>query len=862
MNLGFRTNMKFTEYLKTRTLLEFARRGEVVRSGILLDSEDIEFLEQFPPKFWIRAVYERYHNDLYNALKQRHDVRVEMRRSIVRLLEKALVSGDFSDLESRPDLFSAETIKQLSDKYDSDWRSDYRTFGRDRFKEAAKNAAEQEAYYLSERLQQDVPNPIGDSRTYEFKSRNTTTRITANPFINRLVHKLERTKGEPHSPDVGLAEDEHPVGMYGFDLDDPQKGDGKIPHSTRGMQLITYDMAKKAVGKLLRHNFHRYYGELPNPGDEVGGKKIVSWKPVSAEKGELPDNTIEEEKLSEIKRSLMPKIGNKFTSFRTNQISLILKDGTTVRKPANSTTVVFKEPGNIPPMKHAVKTSSEFDKFVEKIATKEFKWMLRHDPELSSMSGPPIPGHPQHESGTPISEKQIVHLPHFKKTLIVNGKEVTYELPFVRPASFFRMADDQDHESSRSGYRKSIVPIDHDDYVKTPGHGGAAMHPNQNKPREYALPFGVPGHLDLMSEIFGEMRKFGKDHPKYPDCYEDIIKGAERAINNMSRGVRQSERSAVENNIIEIHDIVLSWMKKNLSQEFMKTSEGRKEYAKNTVLRILQQDIHGGKTARRRALERAARAKPYKSLLTRQQREMVEKLPQMTDELAAYGRRMVSGTHAMPYGREGLSSIVQKIRAATEALDRDDPIKNMDHESITDEFKKLTTKKFTRRANLESAMRTLLLGIIHKETGRSGPDLESQAEAAMRQVRAARTISSMVANFQSLRVVQDFISPTPRTRLPARDVSAVSGFSALPQASNPRMRGATRTWESLLSQKDYMALIYNYEYMKRVKESTLLGLKSWLDKKLSDNTISAYDHSEASAEISEALEKRRATENV
>lgn len=845
--------MKFTDYLEKKMLLEFARRGEVVRSGILLDEDDIEFLEQFPPKYWIRAIYQRYHDDLYEAVKQRHDRRKMDKEAMVDMLAKALVSGDFSELSPR--LFSPETIRHLSSKYNSDWRSDYRTFGRKRFEEAAMNAAKEEVYYLAEKMNRHATEPPGEERTYTFKSRNKEYKIKAKPFINRLVHKIETTKGEEHHPESGLSG----VGLYGFDMDEPQKGSGKIPHSTRGMQFVTYDMAKEAVGRLLKHNFHRYYGELPEDGESVEGKGEVSWKPVKVEKGGLKDDTLSEENKAQIKKSMVARVGNKFTTFKSNSFSISLKDGTSITKPSNSTTVVFKEPGK-PPMRHAVSTSSAYDGFVENVAKREWDWMVKNDPEVSSMKGPPIPGHGTHSGGVPIKHDQVVHLPHYKKTIMVNGKPQEFDIPMVRPAHFFRAATEDDPDSQRSGYRKSIVPIEPDDYVKTPGYGGAAMHPNQNRPGEYAVPFGAHGYLDLMSDIFGSMEKYGHNHPDYPDCYKEIIEGIKSALKVRSRGVRDNEKAAVESNMVEMHDIVLSWMKKNISQQFMRDPSERVGYARNTVLRILKQDIHGGKSIRKRSLEMAARSRPYKSLLTPAQRALIEKLPEMTDQLAAAGRKLVAGAHAMPFGREGIEAIVRQIKQATDAMDQSDPIKNMDHASTTDEFHRITRDRFTRRAPLESAMRVVLQGIIFRETGRHGPALDSGVESSMGVVRKARTISGMVAAFQSLRVVQDFLHPEARETVPSRDPAAVSKMSKLPTEpteESPQSRGMTRTWESLRSKQDYLGLVYNWDYMKNVKDATLLGVKSWIEKNYRDGTISAQDRTDAIDEIDDTLAKRR-----
>lgn len=270
--------MKFSDYVKQKVFSEMAIEGDIVRNPIRLDKDDIEFLYQFPPILWIQAIKARYHDDLAEALEQREKVRHSDRKEIEKLANEAIRSGKYPSLLEHPEYFTKETIKKLRKNYNAKYKRYYKKFGKEMYTRARRNAARNIAYYIVEKIHPDVPLELEKPKFYNFTQSKKPYTIKAKSFINRLVHKLERTKGLPHAPHVGLDRDEHSVGQYGFDLQNIFTGKGKLPAASQGMQLPTKDMAQKAINQFLKDNHQHYYGKLPEIGEEVelpNGKKTT-----------------------------------------------------------------------------------------------------------------------------------------------------------------------------------------------------------------------------------------------------------------------------------------------------------------------------------------------------------------------------------------------------------------------------------------------------------------------------------------------------------------------------------------------------------------------------------------------------------
>ena len=178
--------MNFANFLKNRLIVEMAIMGERPRAAIKLDGDDIEFLYQFPPQYWSQALYQRYNKDLYDALKQREAKRRKIKDHIVEKLKETLKTGKYSKLSG---LLQDSRIKKIREDYDDAWIAKYKNND-----EAIENAAEDIAYYATEELIPDADEP--NEKIYSVGKGKRKDQVKAKPFINRLIHKLERTIGQ------------------------------------------------------------------------------------------------------------------------------------------------------------------------------------------------------------------------------------------------------------------------------------------------------------------------------------------------------------------------------------------------------------------------------------------------------------------------------------------------------------------------------------------------------------------------------------------------------------------------------------------------------------------------------------------
>jgi hypothetical protein len=243
--------------------------GDVIRQPIRLDKDDIEFLYQFPPELWVQAIKKRYHDDLAEALDARGKARLSDKNKIKELAIKSIRSRNFKQLnDDYPQYFDEKTVDKLRKEYNKIEKKHYQDQGSEEYEKALENAGNAIAYYAVEKIHPHAELKNAP-KIYDFKFGQKKVTITAKPFINRLIHKLEKTKGEAHDKVVGLHPDEHSHGQYGYDLQKTFSGHGLLPGATEGMQLITKDMAEEAIKELLKDNYQHYYGKLPDVGEEV-----------------------------------------------------------------------------------------------------------------------------------------------------------------------------------------------------------------------------------------------------------------------------------------------------------------------------------------------------------------------------------------------------------------------------------------------------------------------------------------------------------------------------------------------------------------------------------------------------------------
>ena len=204
-----------------KTLYE-ARRHDVAKMPVNFDHDDIQFLQQFPHAFWAKAKQQRY-NLLFDALEKLHHERRSLGHEAIKdAIKSAATTQNWSPLNRlMPDDLVGSMARHLRPAIIRDMKP------RQLDIEADKLAHE----YLKSRTDR-VEDPHEAEFTFQandydpHRRKNTSSYSTAEkvtyiarPYLNRLYHKLERTKGLPHTPDSGLEGD----GKYGYDLAEPTR---------------------------------------------------------------------------------------------------------------------------------------------------------------------------------------------------------------------------------------------------------------------------------------------------------------------------------------------------------------------------------------------------------------------------------------------------------------------------------------------------------------------------------------------------------------------------------------------------------------------------------------------------------------
>lgn len=209
----FRRN--YTDGLR---LDEMARPMHIYKEPIRFDQDDIRYLYQFPRRFWLQALYARYHDDLLEALEDRE----ERQRPLFQKKYREVYDGYLEHF-----LRKTKGNRKLAEKQAS---------------RAASLVAEEYAFKHPEG---QIVYP--EEKIYKFSRQGGhTAHIKARPEMARLVHKLEGEYGDP----------------AGYDLANPRRG--KDGHSaTRGMNLVKYHTIKERLSDWLNYVGHHMLGDLP-----------------------------------------------------------------------------------------------------------------------------------------------------------------------------------------------------------------------------------------------------------------------------------------------------------------------------------------------------------------------------------------------------------------------------------------------------------------------------------------------------------------------------------------------------------------------------------------------------------------------
>lgn len=594
----FRLDRKYVDISMKNILHEMAVPLDIAKLPIKPDKDDIEFLHQFPTKYWTQALHQRYSEDFADALDELKTRRAPVEKKLYGRLKLALHSGNYNSLQG---VISAELMTRLNNgQYGH-------VVGED---ELTDQAATKLAELETEKAVPHIVWPPADSnlipgyKRYKFKkSRNSSEVVTvvAKPFINRLFHKLGRTRDHEHHPESGLPSLGMTHGQYGYDLYDLKRGEEDNPHATRGMRLPMPQEVGSRLRDYLAHNSHRMYGDLPETGDDI------VWKPVGDGRSIFKDNWSWKKVFDPLYSDFMSKLQT------AEPGEFQLPDGT-----------------KIPPAE-GFATNSERTAAARKLANAE----VIKKAEAGEIKGPPIPGIAP--EGLPVrvkvvrGEKKIdappLYLPHKKgqKIRVETADGVTTkteDIPLINPAQYLRQLGSEDGDESIGedqlrGHQKDYVHVPHNEYRKAKGYvASGSLHVNQNSGGRLYLDPSDPDYMDKKTEIEEGMGTCSLNKDNRPvtgsgegTYFYDIIKGIWNCINSQScGGATEHEKAILRDSVTDLHTMVYQRMMMNLRDEKLETAQGRRKFAKGITANWAQQDLgKGGDTRRKRRLTEKGR---------------------------------------------------------------------------------------------------------------------------------------------------------------------------------------------------------------------------------------------------------------
>ena len=584
-----------------------ANKGDVVRRPIHLDKEDINFLNQFPKDLWGAALSQRYemlHDELSNLHNKRMGMGFKKLESKLKAAMEESFRGNPSAWDDVKDDLSPETLQRLKRFFSKEKANELTS---KELKKIIEDEADKEAY---EEIKAKTDNIEESPEPIDFKFGKKI--IVAHPYLNRLYHKIERTRGLEHHSTSSLKDFEKSHGEYGYDLAHPLVHDfeGEKKRTTRGSgSWPDKNKSEKAIRNLINLNQHGVFGDLEIPED-------AEWRPVVDINTHKPIKdhwTLERQERKHFKK--------------------IYRELTTSGKYAKENEK--RNDANRMAKEATMKDAEEGRLFSPAIPLKN-----PDGSPVTSASGEPLSPDSRKfrvENGKVIMPD--VYLPHVPKKFITKddkGKRVEQDhwVPIVNPAHAFREVGDEesDYEKDETGTRtgrfnwdslkdkltgipdeegnKRYVKVNADEYHKSgdKGHQApAAFHLNHNSKGKYFISRADPKYEDLYKKIFGGSKNGGmnliKDKVSGADVYDDFRTGIIRCTGGSKcGGAGSSERSAIRQNISSIHGIIVTHALDNLGDPKLLTSKGRIDYADAFVGTFAQTNLGAG-TRRRRILD-------------------------------------------------------------------------------------------------------------------------------------------------------------------------------------------------------------------------------------------------------------------
>jgi hypothetical protein len=644
-------------------LYEMAMWRDKPKDPVNIDKEDLEFLHQFPHKFWPKALHMRYQM-LFSAIEKKHQEEQEVLKQVQHFVKEALSTQNWERLRG---VLNDEEIDNLQSYYSRERISQLRSGHARRGQgDPLDEIAEKEAWDIVKNRNDHIDEPEGEVafpiKTQDFDPETGKQlgsgaskpgsagfpTFRAKPYLNRLYHKLERTRGKEHIGGSGLEGDlgkalGHERGQYGYAMHDPQRSpfafgitmnDGEdilihafdekdvpaaleakgydpkdvkemvkkpLPHTTYGMKFPTEENIEKRVVEFMNLNSHRMFGDMPEDVKwmRTGYKdswSIKFWK----------------EKLQREIEGQLKAQGGKYESADERRYA--------AAQMVNGELIARAEKGLI--------------------------------------KGPPIPGVAPEgfpitvtvvKKGKKAGQKELVppdlYMPYHYVDVTTEDKEgkATKKqrlVPVVNPAHFYRelgyedddyAVDDQGHRiidpvtkkpkwnvppDKLRGHDKSFVHVDeHRPGTRGYGAKGAFQFNKDTHGQEYLGP-ADEDYEEAWDAVFGEngmqkgdLKGVGANTTFVPnpngDYYEDIIRGILNcAKGNQCGDASPRERANIFAEIDALHSVISYMLSQTLRSEYMhgndkKAQQYRRAFANNITSGYAQKDMGLGTGSRR-----------------------------------------------------------------------------------------------------------------------------------------------------------------------------------------------------------------------------------------------------------------------
>jgi hypothetical protein len=229
--------------LESLDLLTEAQINNIYKGLIYLDRNDANFLNQFPPRYWAQALYQRYHNYLWDYLSKLQDER-----------DKVYLPKYKEELEDEMKSVETDSVYASLDK------------------KTKKRIAMDNARHIAKQYSDRIEMPFNDNPSSPFDfvgtGRDNFIRVYANPHVEDLYKKLEGAKGKHDGFDLhNPVEIEKKASSAEGEPETRRQTDGFLLPEEKNIQTMIRDYIKLLGHKILPYNDEDLIYQDNNPDE-------------------------------------------------------------------------------------------------------------------------------------------------------------------------------------------------------------------------------------------------------------------------------------------------------------------------------------------------------------------------------------------------------------------------------------------------------------------------------------------------------------------------------------------------------------------------------------------------------------------